>query len=395
VDLALARSRAWLQTVHRHGDVVLAVALFGLAQVELGFRHPAHDLVGVTRGVLLALATLPLIWRRSHTLPAVAVALVAGGAATWVGGNVDSFYAIVAVSLIGFYSGGAHLERRSWLIAALGCLVFWSSDIRAHHPASEYVASAILVIGPWLAGKALRHQRMQTLQLRQLAADLAAERERAELAAAAAERGRIAREMHDVVAHALTIIAVQADAASAALEVRPALAVAAVDAIRAVSRESLDEMRRVLHVLHDGESAGAQGLSSLRDLDRLIGQARQTGVAVQVETVGGLAGLPASVDLIAYRVVQEALTNVRKYAETAAARVRLDHDAARLTVEVTSGAPSLGVGGASPTGFGLRGLRDRVEAHGGCFEAGPDGAGWRVTATIPVPAPVPAADVVR
>jgi signal transduction histidine kinase len=375
--------RAWPAAARRRGDLLLALLLFLLAQIELGYRHPAPDAVGLTRGLLLALATLPLMWRRTHPLPAIAVALVGGTAATLVGGNVDTFYAIVAVSLIGFYSGGAYVERKAWLVPALGCLLFWSSDLSAHHPSSEYVASATLVLGPWLAGKALRHQRRQTAQLRQLAAELAAERELAERAAAAAERGRIAREMHDVVAHALSIIAVQADAASAALEVQPPLAVAAVEAIRSVARESLDEMRRALHVLHEGEQSEAG--SSLSELTRLLGQARTAGVDVVVETVGPLDALPASVDHVAYRVVQEALTNVRKHADGSPARLRLVRIDEQLSVEVSSGGAVTEADERTRGGYGLRGLRERVEAQGGAFEAGPCGTGWRVAATLPLP----------
>jgi signal transduction histidine kinase len=202
-----------------------------------------------------------------------------------------------------------------------------------------------------------------------------------------AERGRIAGEMHDVVAHALAIIAVQADAASAALELRPALATEAVETIREVSRESLDEMRRVLHVLHEPVN-GTATPPTLRDLDRLMAGVRGTGMAVVVEAAGRLDQLPAPVDLAGYRVVQEAPTNVRKHARARHAHVRIPHEGGELTVEVTSGGPAGDVPPQLTGGYGLRGLRDRVEAHAGCFEAGPHGGDWRVVATIPVPAAV-------
>jgi signal transduction histidine kinase len=375
------------QQLRRHGDLVIAVTLFLLAQVELASRHPPHDVGGLARSAILAACTLPIALRRRRPLLVVVMVSVIGEAATAASGNVDTFYAVGAGSLIMYYSVAAYAARWSWVGLSVGLLSFWADDAAMHHPASEYVASAVLVSGPWLAGRALRHQRAQSAQLRQLAADLATERERAEAAAVSAERGRIASEMHDVVAHALSIIAVQADAASAALDVQPSLATTAVEAIREVSRESLDEMRRVLHVLHEPlDSTGSP--PTLRDLDRLIARVRDSGLAVVVETAGDLDRLPPAVDLAGYRVVQEALTNVRKHARTRHAGVRIAHAGGELVVAVTSGGAT---GDGAPrltSGYGLRGLRDRVEAHGGCFEAGVKGDDWLVVATIPVPTAV-------
>jgi signal transduction histidine kinase len=197
----------------------------------------------------------------------------------------------------------------------------------------------------------------------------------------AAERGRIAREMHDVVAHGLSVIAVQAEAAEAALRVQPQLAATAVQTVRSVARESLDEMRRVLHVLHDGDQRTA--VPSLRDLDKLLTRARESGLTVDLALVGSVDGLSPACDLAAYRVVQEALTNALKHAAPAHCAVTIRREDKALCLEVTNDI----IARAAPTraiGHGLRGLQDRIEAHQGRFEAGPWGVGWRVSATIPL-----------
>jgi signal transduction histidine kinase len=371
---------------YRHGDAVFAVAVLVAAQFELAARHPDHDLVGVLRGGVLVVCTLPLAWRRRWPLMVTTVTAAFGSVATAASGDAAPFYAVTAAALVMFYSAGAYASTRSWLAPVIGCAAFWTDDLVAHHPVSEYVASTVLVLGPWLAGHALRLQRTQSARLRQLTAELAQERDRAEVAATQAERARIAREMHDVVAHALTIIAVQSDAASAALAVDSELVKSAVDAIHQLSRESLQEMRRVLHVLHDDDPNGqANEPPTLRDLDRLVGRVRCAGLTVELTVRGRVDDLPAGLDLTAYRVVQEALTNVGKHAAAAHANVLIDRDSTRLIIDVRDN----GKATTSPStalGYGLRGLRERVTAHGGCLDAGigSNGYGWQVLVDLPM-----------
>lgn len=370
--------------MHRHGDAVFAVAVLIAAQFELAARHPDHDIVGVLRGGVLVACTLPLAWRRRWPLTVTTVTAAFGSVATAASGDAAPFYAVTAAALVMFYSAGAYASTRSWLAPVVGCAAFWTDDLVAHHALSEYVASGVLVLGPWLAGHALRRQRAQSTQLRQLTAELAQERDRAEVAAAQAERARIAREMHDVVAHALTIIAVQSDAASAALAVDPALARSAVDAIHQLSRESLQEMRWVLHVLHDDDGRGSDP-PTLRDLDRLLGRVRSAGLAVDLTVRGRVDDLPAGLDLTAYRVVQEALTNVGKHATAARASVLIDRDSTRLIIDICDDGMAT-TSASAASGYGLQGLRDRVAAHGGYLDAGhgSSGSGWRVQVDLPM-----------
>lgn len=371
----------------RRTDVGLALVVFAVAQVELSARHPAQDVAGVLRALLLTASTLPLASRRSYPTAVAVTVSAAGITATIASGPADVFYALTAAALLAFYSCGAYAASRSWLGPVVGCASFWAADVAAGHPPSEYIASGVLVLGPWLSGRALRRQRQQSARLRQLAEELAAEKEKSAAAAAAAERVSIAREMHDVVAHGLSVIAVQAEAADAALGVRPALAASAVGTIRSVARESLDEMRRVLRVLHDDDSESgdrAAAPPSLRDLDRLLARFRDSGLRLDVELVGEVGDLSPACDLVAYRVLQEALTNALKHGGTRC-RVSVRRTVTTLTVGVCNG---LGDGrvAARGSGYGLRGLRDRVEAHRGHLEAGPTKDGWQLFASLPLTA---------
>jgi signal transduction histidine kinase len=204
-----------------------------------------------------------------------------------------------------------------------------------------------------------------------------------------AERGRIARELHDVVAHGISLIAVQAGAGRHALGDDPMRAQAAFGAIEQTARQALVEMRRMLGLLRDpSESVTAAPLPGIEDIDGLVDQARATGLAVDFEVAGEPTSLPPGVGLTAFRVVQEGLTNVRKHAPGSAASVTVRYEPATLEVIVTDDGPvgqhhadSAGAGG----GQGLAGMRERVALYEGRLEVGPrpDG-GFSVAASLPL-----------
>jgi signal transduction histidine kinase len=201
-----------------------------------------------------------------------------------------------------------------------------------------------------------------------------------------AERLRVAREVHDVVGHGLAAIHLQAEVALHLLARKPEQAEAALTAISRTSKEALDELRVTLTVVRRDEAADERapvpGLAQLPQLrERLAG----AGVPVAVEVDGAARVLPVAVDLAAYRVAQEALTNVLRHAAPATATVRIRYAPAEVAVEVTDTGRGAAAGPARPGGFGLAGMRERVTALGGTFTAGPDPAGgFRVHATLPV-----------
>ncbi len=208
---------------------------------------------------------------------------------------------------------------------------------------------------------------------------------------AMAERLRIARELHDVVAHSIGIIAIQAGAARRVFDARPAEARDALAAIEAASRETLSGLRRMVTGLRRAElgpgpeQAPLGPAPGLADLEQLAAMTLDAGVKVDVDWHGSRAPLPADIDLSAFRIIQEAVTNVVRHAGTGQCQVLIDQQDGQLSIEVTDS----GHGGSTAgTGYGIIGMRERATLLGGDFSAGPrPGGGFRVAARLPVPAP--------
>jgi signal transduction histidine kinase len=289
-------------------------------------------------------------------------------------------------------------------------------------PDGTIVSAALCVIIAWFAGYIVRQRRRYAIRLQDEAASKAV----------AEERLRIARELHDVVAHSMSVIAVQAGYGQYVIDTQPADARTALGAIQTTSREALDEMRRMLGALRqadesdgglrgsrddagpdtetdeaaDGGTAGGGGTAplspapGLANLDRLISRTAGAGVRVDVTRCGQPRELPASIDLSAYRIVQEALTNVVKHARTSACQVLIGYGRDELVLEVTdngAGLPAMALAGdVAPhhglqdaiggSGHGIIGMRERVSLLSGEFSAGPlPGYGFQVSAHIPLP----------
>jgi len=251
------------------------------------------------------------------------------------------------------------------------------------------VPIGLMLIVLWLFGSMARQRRAYASGLQQQAASQAV----------AEERLRIARELHDVVAHSMAVIAVQAGFGQYVIDNQPGQAREALSAIQATSRDALDEMRRMLSVLRqaDAPAAGAgaspaapgaplRPADGLADLERLITRVGHAGVHVALEVTGAPVDVPASVDLSAFRIIQEALTNVVKHAATPDCRVRLDYREQELRLEILDQGDASAPPGPG-TGHGLIGMRERAHLLGGEFSAGPrPGGGFRVAATLPLTA---------
>jgi signal transduction histidine kinase len=197
------------------------------------------------------------------------------------------------------------------------------------------------------------------------------------------ERARIARELHDIVAHAISVIVLQARGGRRALATDPDEAIEALIAIEATGSQALDEMRRLMDVLRPAdESPMLTPQPSLGDLDGLVRQIRDSGLPVELVTEGESIELPAGIDLTAYRIVQEALMDALRHAGHASARVTVRFDDSGLEIEVTDSGT---VAGSGRNGHGLVGMRERVSLYGGSVEAGPKpGGGFRVLARLPL-----------
>jgi signal transduction histidine kinase len=290
--------------------------------------------------------------------------------------------------LVALYTVGAHCDRRTSRIAAgiigvaLGVVLLtarWVDGI-------GNVASNVIIFGTvWLIGDNLQTRRAYVASLQERA-ERAEENRLAEAKRAAAEeRSRIARELHDVVAHSMSVMVVQAGAARRVLDTEPAQAADALQAIESTGRDALAEMRRLLGVLRQDDSrASLAPQPSLDGLPPLVDQFREAGLPVSYTVDGPERPLPAGVELSAYRIVQEALTNALKHAGpvgSVAVAVHYTDDAVQIeVVDDGRGATTNGDGG-----HGLLGMRERVDVCGGELTTGPRaGGGYRVRARLPV-----------
>jgi signal transduction histidine kinase len=240
----------------------------------------------------------------------------------------------------------------------------------------------------WILGDSMRYRRGYYAALEDKAARLEAEAK----VATATERARIARELHDVVAHHVSVMVVQADGAGYVLRSDPDRAATALAAVSATGRQALTELRRLLGVLRSTDkSADLAPVPGLGELRELLDQARAAGLEVSYTLAGKPRDLPEGAELAAYRVVQESLTNTRKHAGLAAtATVTLSYERDGLVVQVTDDGLTTASGEAS--GHGLAGMRERIQMYGGTVTAGPlPGGGFRVRAWMPCPQP-PASD---
>ncbi len=371
--------------IARLADAALVTVLVVSAQLSV-WTADAGTLAGdrPVHALLLAVVTVPLYVRRHR--PLAVLLLVLG--ATWVqfelGGEAFQPWFAVLLSL---YALGAHADRRSLLIGAGGTaaavLALDVPRLLAGDPVDEVLPAWFFLAGTVALGRWIRSRRRETRQLAVRAE--VAERTRAEHAARAVadERARIARELHDLVAHSMGVIVIQAQAGQRAVDANPAAARGAFAAVETAGRQGLVEMRRLLHLLTAADDGSVSPQPSLRELDDLVGRVRAAGVPVDVRVDGDVAQLPAGVDLAAYRIVQEALTNVLKHAGPASVTVRVRLVGGALDVEVCDdGRPP---DGSSVGGHGLVGMTERASLYGGSVEAGRlPGGGFRVHARLAV-----------
>jgi signal transduction histidine kinase len=377
-------------------DVLLALgfAVIGVvtefAPSEVEGRHDPNGL-----SVLLALAgTLPLIWRRSR--PAAVFAVIAAAATVHAlmlfPGGGPFFGLLLALYALAAY--GSPVAAR----LGLGCLLVIQPLIIARDPDVNGVAQVLVgagfMVAAWVFGDSRRVRRLHLETVEDRAARLERERDEQARIAVREERTRIAREMHDIVAHNVSVMVVQAGAARRMIARDPGAATEAVSQVEATGRAALDEMRRALGVLRrePGDEAAGAGAADppvlapqpdLGDVPALVATCREAGLDVRLRTDGERRPVPSGVGLTAYRIVQEALTNTMKHAGPARAEVALAYDD-DLTVIVTDD----GRGAATDPhtgGHGIAGMRERVEVFGGELSAGPRrGGGFRVQARLPI-----------
>ncbi|HSS08499.1 MAG TPA: sensor histidine kinase [Acidimicrobiales bacterium] len=395
----------WLKQHPFQADMILA-GVVGVVSVaawiatssssDVHLSHYRHmNALGV---VLLAGQVVPLAWRRRA--PMVALVIILTATVGFYAGNLVPFTGNIG-GLIALYSCAAHLERRYAIrtlaitAAAVALSVGFST---MHHPFSpaDLVSNAVIVAAAWILGDNLRTRRAYTASLEERAARL--EREQADNAQRAVneERARIARELHDVVAHSVSVMVVQAGAARRVLERDPDRASEAMSSIELTGRQALDELRRLLGMLrkYGDPVPELTPQPRLQDLDALVTQIEEAGLPVDLVVAGEPRPLPSGVDLSVFRIVQEALTNSLKHAGPARATVTLTYRPDELILDITDDGRGLAQhlvdDNGAAAGHGLVGMRERVVLYGGELSAGPrPGGGYEVRARLPfVPARV-------
>ena len=287
-----------------------------------------------------------------------------------------------------FYSVGAYSGvRRAVLAGSIAGVVILPAfllTLRAGVNPANIIPAWLFCAWLWFIGRTVHQRQQQAARLQDLAVQLELEREKKAQSAVAEERSRIAREMHDVVAHSVSVMVVQSQAAQRLLEGEQSAARQALDSIETTGRQALTEMRRLLGTLRrtDAELTLAPQ-PSLRRLEDLIEQVREAGLPVELRVEGEGASLPPGVDLSAYRIVQEALTNTLKHAGASHAKVVVHYRNNELELEVTDDGSGNGNGGGS--GQGVIGMRERVALYGGILESGKKaGGGYVVRARLPL-----------
>ena len=364
-------------------DVVMAAVFLGLSLGQVVIA----PLTTPALSVLIAVgSTVPLAWRRVYP---VAAALVM--TSVWLIPTTGFLFLGYVIAAVMFFSVGAY-SRRTWVVVAVSTVCATVGVVRAlrgPEPGPAASGAVLVVVGPVVAGRLVARQRRQTALLEELTGRLVQERATAERAAVAEERARIARELHDVIGHEVTVIALQADAAAAALAKAPERAAAPVAAIRRSATEALAEMRRVVGMPRAAEEEDLHPQPGLDDLADLVEQSRAAGAQVDLTLRPPVRATHASVELAAYRIVQEALTNARRHAPGAPVDVRVVGDEAEVVVEVVNPpAGPIPAPRAGGSGFGLVGMRERVRMLGGRLDAGPTArGGYALTARLPLDLP--------
>jgi signal transduction histidine kinase len=393
-------------------DCACAVLLF-LVYVELKAAPFLRGIPLWAAAVIIVVAVVPAALRRRWPRAVLAVVVLAGAVATALSSSPVPALAAAFVS----YVIPLRFPRRDalWLLAgtllvtAAGLAAFVVVPHEGYGPETGTVGKAaglllesgLLIAVAWLAGYSVRQQRGQAAGRREQAGQRAREQLAEARRARSEERLQISRELHDVVAHTLSLIAVQAGVASYVIGTRPEEAARALTSIEQTSRSALHEMRALLGVLRDEETGVRNGTAGpgtrdaalapapgLADLDSLVRRTSAAGVRVDLSVSGARPELPAGLDLAGYRVIQEALTNVIKHAATDQCQVTVAYQEDTLTLEVTdhgAGPAANGNGELPVAGNGIIGMRERAAMYGGEVRAAAlPGRGFRVTARFPL-----------
>lgn len=372
------RERPWLV------DVVVVLVVFAYNLLVLPVYVP--DGLWPGTGVVVSVGLCaPYVLRQRHPLPVFGIVLLTAWLQLVLGVGIIPADFMLAFALYNV------AVRFRWPISvpAAGAVVLWVLFALVPLMDSNLSLPFLVVVVAWTWGTTVRIRRDYVDGLKERARQLEREKESQARIAAAEERARIAREIHDIVSHSLSVVVVMAEGASLKVRTEPERAEKAMVTVRDTGRNALAEMRRMLDVLRDGEQGSDAPQPGIAQLGSLIEESRASGLPVEMTVQGEPVEVPAGVDLVVYRVVQEALTNARKHAGPLLSKVavQLRYEDDSLEVQVTDDGQGLSArSGSEPGGgHGLVGMCERVAAYDGKLRTGPrPGGGFEVVATLPI-----------
>jgi signal transduction histidine kinase len=368
----------------RQGDLALALVLATFGVVELWLVDVGPKPIAVPATLIAGVA---LYWRRVAPLAVTVAVFGAVAGESLLGVSLDRPDSPLLVALAAAYAVAAYRDLRIALagmaIALAGIWIGVAGQSTNNH--SDFAFTAVVVSAGWLVGRGMRGRVRQTAELAERTRQLEEAREAERLAAVAEERRRIARDLHDVIAHSVSVMVVQAGAAEDIFARDPEGVLEPIRAVQETGRAALVEMRRLLGLLREDGELGLAPQPRLADLDVLAEQMRLAGLPVELAVEGKPRPLPIGVDLSVYRIAQEALTNSLKHAGPARARLVLRYLEGEVELEVVDDGISSSNGNG---GHGLIGMRERVAVFGGTLEADRLATGgFRVLARLPLAAP--------
>ena len=363
-------------------DLALAGALAVLALLDVLLSSDWRGPVAVNAVVVPAMA-LTLAWRRRY--PLLVVALVMGGiVGLSLAFGTSETWSYVFITVVAVYSAAAHGSHRlaAALLIAVGSVIATLHD-PAIHAFGDAIWSSSLFGLAFLAGLTGWRFQHRSSALERRAEELEREEEERAVAAAAEERQRIARELHDVISHSLGVMVLQAGAAEQVVQRDPERAREVLRSIRAAGQEAIGEMSTLLGLVRGQAESSREPQPSLADIGRLVQNGRDGGHPIQLTIEGERRALPAALELSAFRIIQEGLTNALKHSGGAPTQVVVRYLENELHLEVSD--EGTGSGNGAGSGSGLAGISERVAVFGGRFVAGPrTGGGWTMNAELPL-----------
>jgi signal transduction histidine kinase len=373
--------RQWILLDAFAGTALTAAALAAVTTLR-------HDLTVPVTVAAAAMCTSAVVWRRTHPTAAFVVALTAVVGYQISGQDPQGDFVTAAIGLVAYMAGRAETRRRHTVaLAGYGAVACALIEMDSGFSFGNLMLTWVpLVVAPMTAGVLVTRRGLLVERLRANEARLLDEQQLAQARSVAAERCRVARDLHDVLAHCVSAMVIQTGAARLLAPTDGPASLAALDTVVECGRTALTDLRRVVGPLRRDAVRDPADAAGLAGLESLVARSRAAGVEVRLQ-VDDSAPAPAEVDMTVFRIVQEALTNVRKHAPDAAATVTVTRTPAAVDIVVTDTGPARELPGVIGSGQGLAGIRERAALSGGSLRAGPTAAGgFAVRVHLPVPA---------